>query len=305
MGYERSPATLAHEQTLAGLEDGGLCRMRPPHPGVTGGRTGLYDGTSGDRLLEAMRRAAPLLPALTRQEFTSLYNTENMALTLGVLTMWAGSHFFGIGEVIDLLFMLGAGMFLGRAALHAADDLVAFVRLASRARSETDLDQAAAHLARFVAAAGVASFSSLLYKAAGQLRNLRLSGRPTGGQPSSKWWEATDFGSDWPGTSVPQSFTLRIGDREFFIKPNATKHLADYAKGHASMGSQMTQTDFPLSSLAGALESMDLQGRLLPLMNKQAERIGSKQSPMRIGEWELSVELVNGKLEVLHANYRP
>ncbi len=302
MASERIPGAQGRSGVALSLDDGTLARWQTPSPGGLGLR--LADQAPADKLVAAMRRTIPLLPAELRAGFAVLLTSRNLALTTGVLAVWAGSHLFGVGEVADALLALTGAVFLGMSVFTAGHDLVQFVHLGSAARTPEDLDRAAVHLARFVATVGVATIVSLILKAGGRLRSPRLSGAVEG-TPGTKWWEAADFGPDWAGTSIPRSFTLKIGKREFTIKANATEHMAERARTHGSVGARMGQVDFPLSSLAGALEQAELSGKLGPLLRGQVPRLGTKQMPFRVGEWELSLELVAGRIEVLHAVYRP
>jgi hypothetical protein len=99
-------------------------------------------------------------------------------------------------------------------------------------------------------------------------------------------FEVLSEGAPIPGTSVPESLRLRVGEREFDISRNAakidkatgqpigpaTKHLAEEAKGgpwndlrvkkgavipetnEANVWLRMSQVDFPMSSLASGLQ---------------------------------------------------
>ncbi len=53
------------------------------------------------------------------------------------------------------------------------------------------------------------------------------------------------------------------------------------------------------------MEQVSKRGLLTPLMQGKIARLGTKAEPLVIGDWELSIEYVGGKLEVFHAVYRP
>ena len=159
----------------------------------------------------------------------------------------------------------------------------------------------------------------MIMKAGGKSAPRRLSGvaqaegaagRPVGGGP---FWKAYDFGPDYPGTSVPQHFTLEVAGREFRIKgtlnragqpSGGTKHMYEYAAKYGTTGARAGQVDFPLSPLAGALEQVVRSGDLGPLLRGQVTRLGTREAPYMKGPWELSFELVNGRVEVLHAEFK-
>lgn len=120
------------------------------------------------RLLAAMRRAVPRLPADMRESFAALLSPTSLAVTAGCLVAWAGSHLVGIGELADFG-MLAYGYFtLGALALEAARHLKDFLVVGSSAESDQQLDAAAGHLARAVALIGPAVFISLVFKVAGK-----------------------------------------------------------------------------------------------------------------------------------------
>src|SRR5262245_45512839 len=76
------------------VDDGTSCRQPSPRPGPTREFNRLATMPAADKLLEAMRRAAPLLPAGLRDEFLGLLSPVNVAVTAGVLAVWAASHAF-------------------------------------------------------------------------------------------------------------------------------------------------------------------------------------------------------------------
>ncbi|HKU41439.1 MAG TPA: hypothetical protein VJR89_24950 [Polyangiales bacterium] len=65
--------------------------------------------SSRDRIVEVLNRAVPLLPADARDLVVSTLRPESIALIAGTLVVWGGSHFFGIGEVVDVV-LLGVGV---------------------------------------------------------------------------------------------------------------------------------------------------------------------------------------------------
>jgi hypothetical protein len=305
------------------IDDGTMCRMVSCLPGPTREINRVASLSATDKLLEAMRRAAPLLPAGMRDEFLGLLSPTNLAVTAAVLAVWAGSHAFGVGEVVDVLVLIAGGFFLGWSAFSAAADLVQFVRVGAEAKAEADLDVAARHLARFVSVVGVATFVAVVMKVGGKAVPRRLSGlvEKEGGDPigagggapaEGPWWEVTDRDTvpDHPGTSVPQRFTLKVAGREFAVKGTydpargplgATKHMQEYAARYGTAGARAGQVDYPISPLAGALEEVVESGDLVPLLRGQVKRLGTEEAPYVKGGWEFSFEFNNGRVEVFHA----
>jgi hypothetical protein len=59
--------------------------------------------SSREKLAEAMRRSLPYLPAEARGIVLQMLQPASLALIAGTLAVWAGSHFFGVGEIADLI----------------------------------------------------------------------------------------------------------------------------------------------------------------------------------------------------------
>lgn len=64
-----------------------------------------------EKLAEAIRRSLPLLPAEARNQLLALLEPSSIAIISATLLIWAGSHFFGVGEIVDVL-LLGVGFSL-------------------------------------------------------------------------------------------------------------------------------------------------------------------------------------------------
>jgi len=131
-----------------------------------------------DKFSEVLRRTAPLLPANMQQEFQALLSPASLAIMAGTLVVWAGSHAFGVGAVVDLVLLAGGAIFLGMAVFDVAGELGDVLLVTSHATESRELDDAAAHLARAIAIIGVAAFVALLAKAA---RGAHSKGSPKGG----------------------------------------------------------------------------------------------------------------------------
>jgi hypothetical protein len=119
-----------------------------------------------DRFTSVLHRTLPLLPAEFQNEFAMMISPAAIAMVAGTLAVWAGSHYFGVGFIADAVMVAVGFAFLGLQVVTAAEDLAAAVGLTYSARSNSDLDQAAQHLANFIAVVGVAVFSALVMKGA-------------------------------------------------------------------------------------------------------------------------------------------
>lgn len=169
-----------------------LVRMPTPGPVDAGGAPGL-DATG--RIAEAIRRAIRSLPAEAGGHLSALLTPGTLATLAGVLVVWAGSHAFGVGEVVDVLLLATGFIFLGREAVEAVEHLVSFAKLALNAQSDNDLTLAGAHLAKAVTIIGVDAVLALLTRGGVKLQRGRyrpqVKGDPT--LPAGEGW-TTKFG---------------------------------------------------------------------------------------------------------------
>lgn len=129
-----------------------------------------------DKLGEAMRRSLPYIPAGARSIVESLLRPETLAIVTGTLVVWAGSHFFGIGEIVDVI-LLGVGIFsLGFAVFEGAEALYNFTATAINASSDAELEKGAKYFSQAVAVLGIATIQAILLR--GQGRAIAARGRP-------------------------------------------------------------------------------------------------------------------------------
>lgn len=129
-----------------------------------------------DKIREAIRRSLPHMPSDARAIVSSLLQPQTLAVIAGTLVVWAGSHAFGIGEIVDIV-LLGIGVVaLGFAVFEGAAELYDFTVGAIGARSDADLEKAGRHFARAVTLLGVSTLQAILLR--GQGRAVMARGRP-------------------------------------------------------------------------------------------------------------------------------
>jgi hypothetical protein len=58
-----------------------------------------------DKVGEAMRRSLPHLPSEARATIQLMLRPESLAIVAGTVVVWAGSHFFGVGEIVDVILL--------------------------------------------------------------------------------------------------------------------------------------------------------------------------------------------------------
>lgn len=189
MGNQQKRGPIGRVPVRAGMIDSGTRnRTRTPSPGPSGTCSRVSAMSLDDRFIIVLKRTANYLPGDAREEFLQLISQTNLVIMAATLAVWAASHYFGVGFVVDLILFVAGLVFLGLQVFQAANDFVTALKLTKTARSQADLDAAARHMARFVAVVGVAGFTAIVFKgakragkyvrttAAGELLAARLSG---------------------------------------------------------------------------------------------------------------------------------
>ena len=120
--------------------------------------------SDSEKVAEAIRRAIPLLPAEIREEVKALLTPEALAVAVGVLVVWAASHFIGVGEIVDVVLLAVGAVTLGAVAFKAGEELIGFAMKSVNATKSEDLDRAAQHFADAVALIGIQAVMTLLFK---------------------------------------------------------------------------------------------------------------------------------------------
>jgi hypothetical protein len=137
-------------------------------PELMSATTSIARMSSADKIGEGIRRSLPHIPAGARAMVESMLKPQTLVIITGTLVVWAGSHAFGIGEIVDVI-LLGVGVVtLGFAVFEGAGALYDFVTGAISARTSKDLDQAGKHFARAVTLLGVSTIQALLLRGQGR-----------------------------------------------------------------------------------------------------------------------------------------
>ena len=124
-----------------------------------------------EKLAEAMKRAALLLPKSVGEQLNAMVNPTSLTIMVGVLGAYAASHAVGVGVIADAVMAVGAGATIGWQAVSAGKDLWGFAQFIN-ATTEEDLDKCGQHLANFVATVGIdVVLGVLVKKAAGKASN--------------------------------------------------------------------------------------------------------------------------------------
>jgi hypothetical protein len=132
--------------------------------------------SAADKIAEAMRRSLPHLPSEARHVVEGLLQPSTIALVTATILVWAGSHFFGVGEIVDVI-LIGVGVIgLGFAVFEGAGALYDFATGAINARSNAQLDAAGKSFARAVTLLGIATVQAVLLR--GQAGKVASRGTP-------------------------------------------------------------------------------------------------------------------------------
>ncbi|WP_224373224.1 hypothetical protein [Hyalangium versicolor] len=122
--------------------------------------------------MEKLRRtveyalALPTLSVEIKRALGEFLNPENLAIAAGVMVVWAAAHFFGVGEMVDVILVGVTYATLGVQGMRGLADLVEFGHDVINAESDFDLRRAANKLARAFVALGVEVVMALLLRKA-------------------------------------------------------------------------------------------------------------------------------------------
>lgn len=132
--------------------------------------------SSTDKIGEAMSRSLPHIPAGARAVVESMLQPQTLAIIAGTLVVWAGSHFFGVGEVVDIILLTVGVLTLGFAVFEGAGALYDFTTGSINAVTDADLEKAGRDFARAVILLGISTIQAVLLR--GQGRAVAARGQP-------------------------------------------------------------------------------------------------------------------------------
>src|SRR3954452_16204851 len=96
-----------------------------------------------DRVTEVLTRSKKHLGPEAGQMINALLSPTNLAIVVGTLLVWAGSHLFGVGEIVDVLLLIVGAFTIGWSIGDVAKDIYMFVDLTVNGKTEADLEKAA------------------------------------------------------------------------------------------------------------------------------------------------------------------
>ncbi|VYT98835.1 hypothetical protein [Metakosakonia massiliensis] len=116
------------------------------------------------KLQVVLTKAASLLPSDVGEQLLAMITPQALATMAGVVVIWAGAHFFGIGEIADIILLVVGWVAIGGVAFEAGKKLYDFAVKTNNARTEADLDAAAKDLAEAITLIGVNTVLILLFR---------------------------------------------------------------------------------------------------------------------------------------------
>jgi hypothetical protein len=120
--------------------------------------------TVNQRLAEVLTRSKRYFGPDIGRFIDSLLSPTNLAILGGTLVAWAGSHLFGVGEIVDVLLLVVGAFSIGWSIEEVGQKLYTFADRTINAQSDADLDVAAQAFSRAVVLAGVTTIMALLLR---------------------------------------------------------------------------------------------------------------------------------------------
>ncbi len=115
-----------------------------------------------ERLKEVIGRSRKYVGPDVAGSIDALLSPTNLTIMAGTLAAWAGSHFFGVGEIVDVLLLSVGAFTIGWSIGDVAKYLYTFADKTINARSEDDLDAAAKAFSQAVVLAGITAVMAIL-----------------------------------------------------------------------------------------------------------------------------------------------
>lgn len=210
--------------------------------------------TTVEKLGEVIKRAAGLLPADVGKELLTLLDPLVLAVVAVVVVAWAVSHFFAIGEIVDVILLIVGVISLGPIAWRAGEHLVNFAVKTVNGKTSEELDEAAKDLSAAVALIGVQVVMALLLKKAPKVLNeprvqmnkglsKPLTMKTVGEPPTSNGWLYKGKTTEYPTAylnDVVGGSTNRWGDTNLFFGKKATPKDIELVKFHEDFHSFLT-----------------------------------------------------------------
>jgi hypothetical protein len=87
-----------------------------------------------------------------------------LAVVNAVVGVWVGSHFLGVGEIVDIVVAAAPSSVIGMPVFDGIEELFSFATLALKAQGDADLDRSAVHFAEGVSILGGQAVLAVLFR---------------------------------------------------------------------------------------------------------------------------------------------
>jgi len=122
-----------------------------------------------DRFSYVLNKSLEDMPRALQSELRDQLSGTNLAIIVGGLVIWAGSHAVGVGFVADAALIAIGFAFAGWSIFSGIKSLALFFNLTINASGPEDLNAAAKQFAAGVSAIGVGAVIAMLTRGAGRL----------------------------------------------------------------------------------------------------------------------------------------
>jgi hypothetical protein len=117
-----------------------------------------------DRLAKVLELSKKNFGPDVVQMIDAMLSPLNLGIMAGTLALWAGSHLFGVGEIVDVLLLLVGAFTIGWSITDVASDLYTFGDLTINGKSDADLEKAAKAFSHAVVLTGITIVMALLLR---------------------------------------------------------------------------------------------------------------------------------------------
>ena len=114
------------------------------------------------KVIDSIERSYKYMPAQVAEAVRAIFTAQNIALIGATLSVYAMSHFFGIGFILDAILLVVSIVCVGALAADAIMKFVEFYTLATRATTEAELEEAGKLFADVVLTLGVGAITAIL-----------------------------------------------------------------------------------------------------------------------------------------------
>lgn len=137
--------------------------------------------SSEDKIKATIQRSKKYLGPVLGQQVDALLEPGNLAIMAATLAIWGGSHFIGVGEVVDVILLLVGAAMIGPAVVDVAENLIKFGKCIN-ATTEEELDIAARAFADAAVKGGITVLMAVLLRKSA--KGLQASRAPGVARPS-------------------------------------------------------------------------------------------------------------------------